>query len=194
MSKYLYILDVAHGKDVAGKCSPDGVHHEWIWSREFCKKLAEKLTDLKIDNMIPVASDNEPGLLNRVKLYNSLPVKNKIMISVHNNAASNGQWANARGFEIWTTKGQTTSDKLADIFANSIKKSFPLLPFRADVSDGDLDKECNFTVLMTQCPAMLIENLFQDNKQDVALLQDEAFNEALVDSYVEAIQTIENLM
>ena len=40
------ILDPAHGNGVKGKCSPDGTHKEYLWSREICKKLASKLDTL----------------------------------------------------------------------------------------------------------------------------------------------------
>ena len=33
------ILDPAHGNDVKGKCSPDGTHKEYLWSREICKRM-----------------------------------------------------------------------------------------------------------------------------------------------------------
>lgn len=49
------------------------------------------------------------------------------------------------------------------------------------MSDGDVDKEANFTELMNKHPAVLLEWLFQDNKEDVALLNDEKINSKLVE-------------
>ena len=43
MRKLIVILDPAHGSDVKGKRSPDGTHLEYIWSREICKKLKDRL-------------------------------------------------------------------------------------------------------------------------------------------------------
>ena len=40
----------------------------------------------------------------------------------------------------------------------------------------------------TNCPAVLCENLFQDNREDVELLHDEEFLRTLVDAYVKAIE------
>ena len=37
------ILDPAHGKNVAGKRSPDESHLEYLWSRERCTSLEKKL-------------------------------------------------------------------------------------------------------------------------------------------------------
>lgn len=194
-SKYLYIIDVAHGKDVPGKQSPDGRHKEWLWSRIFAQALLELLHDNGIKAIIPVNIDTEPGLIERCHRYNDI-IGNKIMISIHNNAAGNGSvWKSARGFEIWTSPGQTTSDKVADIFANHIKENFPALPFRTDTTDGDPDKESRFTVLIgTRCPAILIENLFQDNKQDVDLLLNKSFCMRLQTAYYNAILEIEKTL
>lgn len=192
MSKFIYILDVAHGKDVPGKQSPDGLHKEWLWSRMFAQSLLDLLHDNNIQAVIPVNIDTEPGLHARCEMYNRIP-GNKIMISIHNNAAGDGtEWKNARGFEIWTSPGQTLSDKIADIFGQHLKLIHPLLPFRSDMADGDLDKESKFTVLTgTHFPAVLIENLFQDNRQDVDLLLSKSFCGGLVTTYYNAILEIE---
>lgn len=193
-SKYVYILDTAHGINVPGKASPDGKHREYIWSRMFCSRLLEVLHDNDIQATVPFPGDLEPGLIERCQKYNSLP-GNKIMISVHNNAAGSGQWMSARGFEIWTSNGNTKSDIIATIFGNHIKADHPLVPFRSDFTDKDLDKEAGFVVLRhTNFPAVLIENLFQDNRDDVALLSDKYFVECLVTTYYKAILEIEKTL
>ena len=113
-------------------------------------------------------------------------------------------WINNRGasgFEIWTSRGQDESDHYADVFLNEIRKEFPTLNFRTDKTDGDQDKEMNFTVLWgyklrgketvkAKYKAVLIENCFMTNKNDVDLLLDEYFNERLADAYVFAILKI----
>lgn len=64
----------------------------------------------------------------------------------------------ARGFSIYTTKGKTNSDIIAEIIMKQLMSDFPELKTRVDKSDGDLDKEENFTVLVkSNCPAVLIE-------------------------------------
>lgn len=94
-----------------------------------------------------------------------------ILVSLHVNSASD---VNARGFEVWTTRGQTQDDKLADEIAREIKRTFPNVPFRADMTDGDLDKESNFTVIAkAAAPACLVEMGFIVNKQDAQMLRTE---------------------
>ena len=51
------------------------------------------------------------------------------------------------------------------------------------LSPLERDFEENFTVLMGDYSAMLIECMFQDNKEDVKLLSDPEFNEKVVDAY-----------
>ena len=48
------------------------------------------------------------------------------------------------------------------------------------MSDGDIDKESQFYVLRkTVCPAVLIENLFFDNRADFELLRSVTFQKRL---------------
>lgn len=193
MKKLVIILDPAHGEEVAGKRSPDGLFREYKWSREVLKELKEKLKQKGYEVFETNASDREIGLTKRADNANKIQRKNKLVISLHSNAASNGQWSNARGYSIYTTKGQTKSDEYAQIFLEELKRAFPEIKGRFDLSDGDLDMEENFTILQkTNCPAILIEWLFQDNKEDVKLLMDQATNSKLVDTLIIAIDKIDN--
>lgn len=89
-----------------------------------------------------------------------------VFVSLHSNAGG------GRGFEIWTSPGQTKSDKYADYFVNSFAVRFPEVKIRKDISDGDADKESKFYVLVnTKCPAILPEFLFFDNYEDYQLLK-----------------------
>lgn len=88
-----------------------------------------------------------------------------IFLSIHSNAGGGS------GFEIFTSKGQTKSDKVAQIFCEVYKKAFPDYPFRSDQKDGDDDREMDFYVLRkTDCPALLVENLFFDNRKEAEYL------------------------
>lgn len=81
--------------------------------------------------------------------------KADVFISIHCNAAATN---NATGAEIWTSPGQTQADELANCIMDEVEEAFPDLYIRADYSDGDVDKESNFWVLVrTDMPAVLIE-------------------------------------
>lgn len=181
------VLDPAHGRNVAGKQSPDGLHKEYLWSRSAINALKQLLIAQGFPVFVTALDDLEPGLMTRVRKTNAVPGK-KLFISLHNNAAGNGsQWLKATGVEIWTTSGQPQSDVFAEILMREIHTQFPKIAMRTDMSDGDLDKEENFTVLMCSCPAVLIEWLFQNNHDDVALLNDPATTFKLCQALVAAI-------
>ena len=56
------------------------------------------------------------------------------------------------------------------------------------MTDGDRDKEGNLAVVRgTRCAAVLTENLFQDNREDVAFLLSPEGREAIVRLHVEGI-------
>ncbi len=59
------------------------------------------------------------------------------------------------------------------------------MKIRKDMTDGDQDKENGFYILKhTKCPAVLTENLFQDNKEDVEFLLSEEGKLAIVNLHV----------
>jgi N-acetylmuramoyl-L-alanine amidase len=77
---------------------------------------------------------------------------------------------------------------LANCLYEAAKKNLNGKRLRTDYTDKDPDLESNFYVLKhTNCPAVLTENFFQDNKDDVDyLLSDEGFH-AIVRTHVEGI-------
>lgn len=194
MSKYTYILDPAHGKNVAGKRSPDGKHREYLWSRWFIESILVDVRSKHYDFKYPLQDEeNEIGLSTRKSIYNGIQTgKPKIVISFHNNAAGMGnKWMNARGFSAYTSKGQTKSDTFAEIMIDQFIKRFPNLRTRIETIDGDKDYEANFTVLMGNYFAILLEILFQDNMEDVIVLNSPAFLRDLVDWFYASLEIIE---
>ena len=101
----------------------------------------------------------------RAAISNEWPAD--IFVSIHCNAASVG----AKGYEVWTSPGQTEGDALATCIFNQIAGEFPDRIGRADYSDGDPDKESRFYVLtQTDAPACLVEMAFITNDEEAALL------------------------
>ena len=98
-----------------------------------------------------------------------------IFISLHCNSAAN---SSAKGFEVWTSPGDTLGDKLATCIYGQIAAEFPDRVGRVDYSDGDPDKESRFYVLMyTDAPACLVEMAFISNDEEAALLADAVWQE-----------------
>lgn len=194
-SEYIVCLESGHGKDVCGKRSPDGRLLEWEWTREIKYRLAEVLESQHVAQCFDInPEDTEPGLSVRANRVNAVYKKNNkkaIFVSIHVNAAGNGEWMNARGWSIWTTKGKTESDNFATVMWEEANKVFSKdgIQMRKDTSDGDNDYEANFTVIYkTLCPSVLVENLFQDSKQDVEYLLSEHGKEACVTAMANGIK------
>ena len=98
-----------------------------------------------------------------------------IFISLHCNSAEN---ENAKGYEIWTSPGDTLADRLATCIYGEIAEAFPNMQGRADYSDGDPDKEARFYVLLhTEAPACLVEMAFISNAEEASMLADVAWQE-----------------
>ena len=114
---------------------------------------------------------------------------NVILVSIHCNAAGNGdKWMNARGWSAYTSKGNTKADKLADALYNAAGHNFTGHRIRKDLQDGDPDWEENFYILAkTKCPAVLTENFFMDNKEDVSYLLSLEGRTQIVKTHVEGI-------
>ena len=107
-------------------------------------------------------------------------------ISVHANAGG------GRGFELFTSPGETLSDPIATIIGEEYQKVFPDRPLRADYRDGDLDKERRFYVLTrTRMPAVLTENFFMDNEDECRnILMTDAGRRQIIDYHVNAIRRV----
>lgn len=196
------LIDNGHGSNTAGKRSPDGLFFEYIYTRYIAAEVTIRLRRLGYDVELLVPELYDIALIERVHRVNvkcqSLGASNVILISIHNNAAGNGkEWKNGRGWEAWTSPGQTEGDKLAECLYESALNVFPEgTAIRSDWSDGDSDKETKFTILTkTLCPAVLTENFFMDNKKDVAFLQSHEGKEAVIRCHVEGIRKyVESLM
>lgn len=190
------ILGTAHQKSIIGKGSPDGKFKEYKFSREICKAISLILKNMGYKVFIDIEEDDlglsqSKELIKRCKIVNDLvkQYKDCIYISIHVNASgADGKWHQGTGWEVYTSPGKTKSDNLAKCIYESAKNNLTNVKFRTDFSDGDPDKEANLYVLNhTNCPAVLTENLFQDNKTDVNyLLSDEGIH-SIIRLHVEGI-------
>ena len=186
------LIDNGHGHNTPGKRSPDGKFREYAYNREIAKRIVADLIDRGYDAELLVPEEEDISLNERVRRTNEhcqiLGKSNVILVSVHVNAAGNGsKWTNATGWSVYTCKGQTASDKLAECLCEAAIKNFPGKRIRTDYSDGDSDWEENFYILRhTLCPAVLTENFFMDGL-DLEFLQSKAGKQAIIDTHVEGI-------
>ena len=90
-----------------------------------------------------------------------------VLLSIHANSFGSAQ---PKGYEVWTTVGQNNSDVLAEHIFNALGGT-GILASRSDLSDGDSDKESNFTVIYRSAmPSCLIEMGFLSNPEDEQVL------------------------
>lgn len=175
MKHFTIIIDNGHGKDTAGKRSPDGILQEWAWNRDCAAKIVETLKCLGYDVVLLVPEDKDISLQERCDRINTICLErgrsNCILISVHANAAGMGDWMNATGWSVWTSPGQTQADVIATMMYERAVQTWGANRCRKEMSDGDPDYEKRFFILIhTLCPAVLVENFFYDNKKDYTYL------------------------
>lgn len=192
--KVCVFLDNGHGKNTKGKCSPCKKLYEWKYCREIVKRIKEQLDLLNIEYFEVTPEENDISLTQRVKRINNKYSELKnigyvcFLISIHVNAAkSDGKWHNASGFTVWVSKNcSNNSKKLAQIIYNEAKGE--------GLSGNRWIPEClyfqqNYTILYrSNCPAILTENLFQDNLSDMNYLLSEDGKETITRIHINAIK------
>lgn len=180
------LIDNGHGSNTPGKRSPDGRLREYAYTREIAERLVMELRKNGIDAERIVKEEIDVPLAERCRRVNEYKASEAILVSIHCNAAGNGSdWMSARGWEAWTSVGKTKADKLATCLYENAEYCLPGMKIRKDMTDGDQDKESGFYILKhTKCPAVLTENLFQDNKEDVEFLLSEEGKLAIVNLHV----------
>ena len=187
------LIDNGHGQSTPGKRSPDGRFLEFQFNRTIAKQIVDDLRDRGYDAELLVPEDDDIPLKDRCKRVNDIVARegkqNVILISIHANAFGNGkEWTSPSGWSVYTSKGQTKADDLAEQLAKAAIKNLPQMKMRAEKSDGDLDYEENFYILKhTVCPAVLTENGFYTNKEDLAILESREGRRAITDLHVEGI-------
>lgn len=197
------LIDNGHGAETLGKRSPYsccGIEpciefYEWEWNREIANKIVEQLNGVGFDAELLVTETYDISLKERVNRVNSFCDyfgKDKvILISIHSNAAGDGsKWCNARGWSVYTSVGETKSDKLANYLYEEAEKEFAnqTLSIRTDMQDGDKDYESNLYICKnTKCVAVLSENFFFDNIDDVKYILSDEGKASIIKVHVDGI-------
>lgn len=194
----IIVIDAGHNfSDTWQKMSPkkeDGTRfYEYQSNRRIARKLSMELDKLGVEYTYTIHPDdrNDMSLQNRVGKANAVAYKegkdNVLFISLHSDALGTAEkWYDANGYSIFTSVGDTKSDKYAKVFEEVAKEK--LEPCKKKVR-GLYEK--NFYVLKhTICPAILLEQLFYTNKEDLEFLESDEGVKVLVDIIVEAIKRI----
>lgn len=187
----IVLIDNGHGVETKGKRSPDGRLLEYKYCREIAAAVEKALVAKGYQARRIVTEETDVPLGARCKRVNAvcegMGTKNVLLVSIHVNAAGSGNWRTARGWSGWVyEQGGERSRKLARCLCEAAEK-------RGLMGNRSVP-ECkywtaNFFVLKnTKCAAVLTENLFQDNREDVEVLLSEEGRQAIVDLHVEGIE------
>ena len=187
------LIDNGHGENTPGKRSPDGKFREYLYAREVAVAIERRLLMQGYDVELITRETIDVPLEERARRVNEICGRvgagNVVLVSIHCNASKNGEWGKARGWSAYTSKGKTKSDELATMLYVEAAKNFTGQTIRKEFSDGDPDWEEGFYILRkTKCPAVLTENFFMDNEQDLAYILSKEGYEAVVTTHVDAIK------
>ena len=176
----VFLIDAGHGGFINGAYDTDRFYKggkqahfntgEYIYEGELNRTLRNRVAYYLrkkgiLNFQYLTEGDEDISLKERVERANSYP--KAILVSIHCNGGG------GTGFEIYTTKGETNSDRVAECFIRHCESIFPTERMRKDLTDGDGDKEANFYLLKhSKHPAILTENLFMDNIKDCRKLLD----------------------
>lgn len=186
------IIDNGHGVTTPGKCSPDQSYREYAWTREIAWRLAGELEKRGIDCTLLVPGQYDVPLKERVRKVNEICDRlgrgNVLLVSIHSNASGRGEWMQAQGWCAYTSPGQTAADRLTDCLYGAAERRFGGRKIRRDMTDGDADMEANFYILAkTKCAAVLTENFFHDNRDDLAYITSDKGKQDVIAVHAEGI-------
>lgn len=150
------LIDAGHGGHDSGAVSLNGEALEKDIALKVSLRVAEILQPFG-NVALSRSDDTFLTLSGRARKANQLGAD---LLSIHCNAGG------GRGFEAFTSPGQTKSDTWATAILEELESDFPGRPIRKDLRDGDPDKEERFTVLTkTKHSAVLVELGFIDTDE-----------------------------
>lgn len=171
----LILIDNGHGCDTPGKCSPDGRLKEWLYSRDTARRVVDKLRCAGYDARLLVPENHDIPLSERCRRVNVLcreyGKQNVLVVSIHCDAMppNDNKWHTARGWSARVSLNASYQSKQlarhliaaakeCDLKVREYSTTKPYWPQNLAICRD------------TNCPAVLTENLFQDNHDDVEFL------------------------
>ena len=135
------LIDNGHGENTPGKRSPDGTFREYAYTREIADEVVRELAKRGYVAERIVKENLDVPLAERARRVNEVCARyganNVLLVSIHCDAAGNGEWMNARGWSAYTTKGKTKADELASRMYDAAACFITGQKIRRDYSDGD---------------------------------------------------------
>lgn len=186
------LIDNGHGAETKGKQSPDGRLKEWAYSREIAHRVVAELTRHGVMCSLLVGEDRDVRLSERVGRANAIcrasgGRERCLLVSIHvNGAGSDGLWHTARGWQVCVSRNASKASKQLAFNLTSAAERLGLKVRRPMATQPYWVQNLSICRDVV-CPAILTENLFQDNKEDVDFLLSEEGREAIVRVHVDGI-------
>ncbi|MEM0993500.1 MAG: N-acetylmuramoyl-L-alanine amidase [Bacteroidota bacterium] len=199
--RYMWCLDNGHAEETPGKRSApfdfNGINiqfFEYEFNRDIVGRIiaALKEKDIEFFNVVP-EEEEDVRLSERVRRANSLPSNlPKLYVSVHANAGPprpGSDWVvpSISGVETWHYHGSKNGTKMAQIFQKEIINATGWKNRGLKTT-----REKGLYVLRhTSMPAVLTENGFFNNREEVKKLMQDDVRQAIADAHIAAILEIE---
>lgn len=212
LSEIIVIFGTPHRLREPGKESSDGRLKECVYGRELIAEMKPKLEAYGVRVLVdfepldlprsmqspdPV-QERQRELAMRVNYVNEIcrqQGQNRVIyVSVHVDASSSdGKWHQPNGWSVRVgTKAGAASKRLADCLFDAAKSHG--LNMRQPSPKQKYWKQNLYVLNNTVCPAILTENLFQDNIDDVDFLLSDEGRHVIERLHIEGIiKYIENL-
>lgn len=171
----IILIDPGHGGLIDGVYQTPGKRatfnnitlYEGVLNRAVAYLLNFELSLRNIKSEVIVHTETDINLSGRSFYINEKveqnPNKRYFLLSIHHNASDNPE---AKGFECYTSKGETESDRYANDLTVYAKMLYPGRKVRHGVIEGTA-KEADFYILKnTICPAVLSEFCFMTNETE----------------------------
>lgn len=189
------LIDNGHGVETPGKRSPDGRLREYAYTREIANRVIDRLHAAGIDARRIVPEETDIPLAERVRRANrehAARGNRAILVSIHCNAAQSGStWESARGWSIFVdVTASAASKRLATTIAKAAESRS--VTVRRQKANCNYWEQSLYICKHTICPAVLVENFFQDNREDVELLLSEPGRQLVTDIIVEGVKNYLN--
>lgn len=172
MKRGFVIIDNGHGFDTPGKQSPDGRLEEWRVTRDIARGLAVELTRRGLGSALLVPESADVSLKDRIGRVKELCKvhSDAVLVSVHTNASGGGEsWGTACGWSVFVApESGESSRRLAKLLYSKA--------LARDMLGNRCTPPCGYwqgrlaICRGTPCPAVLTENFFHDNRDDVDYL------------------------
>ncbi|MEN0051290.1 MAG: N-acetylmuramoyl-L-alanine amidase, partial [Bacteroidota bacterium] len=199
--RYMWCLDNGHAEDTPGKRSApfdfNGITIQFLeyeFNRDIVRRIiaALKEKDIEFFNVVP-EEEEDIRLSERVRRANSLPSQlPKLYVSVHSNAGPprpGSDWVvpSISGVETWHYHGSKNGTKMAAIFQKEIVRAtgWKNRGLKSTKIKG------LYVLKHTSMPAVLTENGFFNNKEEVQKLMQDDVRQAIADAHIAAILEIE---